>query len=564
MGDWLVLMDADYRLERENKVMPQLWKKQLPAIDKNPPAWLLLKTTGDLDYARPHVVLGSVRWCYVCRTHEYLSKSIHDKSSANFRQEVFPALMIDHVGDGQSKADKMGRDIVLLLMDSMDDPKSERAPFYLANTLKQIRMVDWALRSYKQAMNSCGWHEEIYMSAKGSLECMFQKVPSPSFERQLAMALHGITTNPERLELLSMFVHRVRNTREYWPKYAHVACFLMAFFTHNVYPNHQKLFIERREHDFAFWQEAAICSYYTPMYFEFGLFMSNKVVNLPAFKQESVGVQQQNQRNKAMYDQRLNEWRQRGVRVSQPIRKFLMEQGHRAMAQGKFAKAREWYQYVLHSIVLSDVIPDHLLTDAQTPQERQAVNDLCDSFSTATFHKLHRISAWQNAKCLSSVVTEIDSDRALASFQMGQCQFKLDSDNRIQVAMYYLDSLKWFPGYPPALAALYELTLMKSSDLTRAITYLIRLVSMSTMINACAPLLKHLKSTIEQLAVDQSEWTHVVQPKHLPGTPWIIPVDQPIPQTRTSPQIPLRNQIQCLAVPPWLNIIEPSLHSLAA
>ena len=89
MGDWLLLMDADYRLERENKVMPQFWKSQLPPIDNNPPAWLLLKTTGDLDYARPHLVLGSVRWCYVCRTHEYLSRSIHDKSSANFRQERF-------------------------------------------------------------------------------------------------------------------------------------------------------------------------------------------------------------------------------------------------------------------------------------------------------------------------------------------------------------------------------------------------------------------------------------------------------------------------------------------
>ena len=361
--------------------------------------------------------------------------------------------MIDHVGDGQSKSDKMGRDIVLLLMDQMDDPKSERAPFYLANTLKQIRMPDWALRAYKQAMNLCGWNEEILMSAKGALECIIHKGPSAvSFERMLGMALHGMTQNSERLELPAMFVRRIRTTQQWWPKYSHLASSLCAFFTHNTYPSHQKLFIERPEHEFGMWQECSIVSFYNPIYFEFGLHMAHKVVSLPAFKQQGVAVQHQNSRNKALYDQRLNEWKTRGVRVTTRIRKYLLEQGHRSFAQGKFAKARDWYQHVLHSVVLEDVVPDELLVGAQTADERKAVVELCDHMTTPMFHKFHRLTAWQNARCVSALVTEVDQDRALASYQMGQCQTKIDQDNRLLAAAFFIDALKWVPGYPLALA----------------------------------------------------------------------------------------------------------------
>jgi glycosyltransferase involved in cell wall biosynthesis len=551
-GDWLMLMDADYRLERENKAMPQHWRSLLPPLT-NAPAWLLLKTTGDLDYARPHLVLGSVRWCYVCRTHEYLSRSVHDKSSANFRQDTFPALLIDHVGDGQSKSDKMGRDIALLLMDQLDDPKSERAAFYLANTLKQIRMSDWALRSYKQAMNLCGWNEEIYCSAKSAVELLFQK-PGVSFERVLAMALHGITTNPERLELLAVFVRKVRNTKDWWPKYSHLCSSLLAFFTHNTYPSHQKLFIERPEHEFGIFQESSICAFYNPVYFELGLHMAHRIPELPAFKQQAPAVQQQNIRNKALYDARAGDLKARGVRVTAPIRKYLIEQGHRAMAQGKFLKAKDTYQHVLHTLALSDIIPDHLLEGSQSPAERKSVSDLCDNLSTVVFHKFHRITAWQNARPLSNIITEIDQDRALASYQMGQCQLRIDPDCRILSAGYFLDALKWMPGYPPALAALYELTLLKSSDLTRAILYLIRLVSLGPMATASLPLIKGLKAIQDSLVFDQSEWATLTTLPHLPGTPWLFPVSKPV----TSKNRPI-NQTESESTAVWSNIMQPTL-----
>jgi len=550
-SDWFLLMDADYRLVQTNPAIP--WKSQLPPL-ATAPAWLLLKTTGDLDYARPHLVRGDVLWCYICRTHEYLSRSDHDKSTVNFHQQNFDALKIDHVGDGQSKADKMGRDVVLLLCDLLDNPKSERAFFYLSNTLRSIKMNDWALRSYKKAMNNCGWNEEQMCSSKGSLECMFA-MPNVSFERMLVMALHGMTQNPERLEIPSLFLRKIRTTKEWWPKYSHLTSSLAAFFTHNVYPGHQKLFIERPEHDFGFWQETSICSFYNPIYFELGLHMSHRIPTLPAFKEQGAAVQQQNLRNKALYDQKLDEWRKRGVRVTTPIRKHLLEQGHRALAQGKIAKAQSWYQHVLHTIVLEDHVPENLLPPPEkTAEERKIVGDQCDNFATPMFHKFHRLTAWQNAKCLTAMCTEIDQDRALACFQMGQCQQRLNNDNSNHIisAMYYIDAIKWLPGYPPAIAALYELTILKSSDVTRAILYLIRLTSMSQMANASVPLLRNIKANMDSLVLDQSEWLHVVMTQHLQGTSWLIPIE---PKSN----LPVTIANSTLAAPLWANHISTSL-----
>lgn len=533
-GDWLLLMDADYRLAKENRVQPQAWKTKVPPL-QSAPAQLLLKTTGDLDYARPHLVRGEVLWGYVCRTHEYLAASKHSSHNASisFRQDTFSPLLIDHVGDGCSKADKLGRDIVLLLMDRMDDPKSERAGFYLANTLKQLRMVDWALREYKMAMNLCAWNEELMCSAKGALDCLFMKqfqTPgSVTFERMFAMALHGMTQNKERLEIPCMFLRKLRNTPVWWPRYAHLACSVASFFTHNVYPSHQRLFIERPDHEFGWWQEISICAFYNPIYFELGAYMAHRIPTLPAFTQQSSQAQKQALQNLAMYDQKLNALRKNGVKVTKPIRQYLMDQGHKAVAQQKFTKAQEWYQLALHAVVLKDSIPEELYDTNDTTSASQVV----DTFLKETYHKYHRLTAWQNAAPLSWVQTEIESDRALACFQLGQCMAKQIHDSNkndkwggdlIVAAMYYVDALKYVPNYPPALHALYDMTIHRPSDLSRCIMYLIRLTSAGQMSKLAMSMMQPLKIAIENMVQDQSINSSIVRFASLPNTKWICPL----------------------------------------
>jgi hypothetical protein len=585
----------------EARARARAWKAALPE-EAGAPAWLLLKTTGDLDYSRPHLVRGDVLWCYVCRTHEYLSRSVHDTSTRNFAQAQFEPLLIDHVGDGQSKADKLGRDIVLLLMDRMDDPRSERAPYYLANTLKHARMVDWALREYKAAMNLCAWNEELMCSAKGALECMFMKPGGVSFERVIAMALHGMSQNPERLEIPCLLLRKLRNTDGWWPKCSHLASCLAAFFAHNTYPSHQKLFIERPDHEFGWWNEVSIACYYSPVYFELGLYICTKLPTLPAFATQHLHVRRQCESNLALYRERLDEWRRRGVGVTPAVRKHLLEQGHRAYAQGKFTKAKEMYQYALHPLVVEDALPPEMWT--ATPADRRTVELMCDNLATLAYHQRHRLTAWANARCsapppASPEARQADADRALACFQIGQCQLRLLQQSQEQrqadaptdqprgeraapaaggaggagptapsaaaaaaaqaasphqdtliAAMHFVDALKFVPSYPPALAALYELTLRRPSDLTRCVTYLIRLTSMSQAAEASVPIVHAMRAAMEGFQSEQSEFAALVSPAALAGTSWIVPLPS------TPPPAPAR-------FPEWQNVLDTAVLVLA-
>lgn len=572
-GDWLLLMDADYVMVKEHPELPNLWRQQLPALP-SAPAWLLLKTTGSLDYSRPHLVRGAVRWCYVCRTHEYLSRSIHDKTTGiDFRQESYNGLQIDHKADGGSKADKMPRDMVLLLMDQMDDPKSERSPFYMANTLKQSGMPEWGLRAYKEAMNLCTWNEEMMCSAKGAFDCMFDLPTGPSqLERILAMALHGMTQNPERLEIPSALLRKLRNVSAWWPHLSHVASSLGAMFTHNVYPEHQKLFIERPEHDFGMWQELSICCFFNPMYFELGLYIAHKIPTLPSFEKQHVSVQEINRRNLQMYQQRLNEWRRKAVRATPIIRKRILEEGHRALARGRASVAKDIYERVLHPLILEEHVPEELLP-ADMDAERKAVNGLCDAFCTAAYHKVHRYSAWQNTRPLQSMpvaAMDGDHDRALACFQLGQCHMRINSaggaaipegnGKHVMAAMHFIDALKWVPGHMPSMGALYELTHMKNSSLTRTIHYLMRLVSFGQFFRASEAQLRSLQAQVGS-AAEPPDGIHTWQPPELPGTAWLVPIPlQPKRRNRTLPDPDLVARALRPA-PAWAyTILAPTTH----
>jgi glycosyltransferase involved in cell wall biosynthesis len=513
-GDFLLLMDADYQLVKSGGLKGSEWRSKLPS-PHNAPLWLLLETTGNLAYSRPHLVLGAVRWFYACRTHEYLSQSSHDKSghSHGISQENFPYLQIDHVGDGGSKADKFPRDIVLLLMDMMDDPRSDRSPFYLGNTLKTVEMYEWALRSYKAGMNLCGWREEQYCAAKGALECMYRLKCSQ--ERQLGMVLHAITQDPDRLELLCEYVMRIRSTKELHPKLAHMMSSLCGFYTHNTYPRHEKLFVQRWEHDVGFWQEATIVSYFCPSYFELGTFTSHKLIN----NKELLEAQNENVRktikdNHVLFTAKADALRKTGLLMTRSIRLHLLESAHRLFARGQWARAFETYQVTLHGVVPRDAVNPSLWPSDPVAEarDRQDVNGHIDALSSEKFHRFHRLTAWQSAKSLTPIVSEHDQDRALACCQMAKCQERVthnDHLNKLIVAFYYVDALKFVPGYPMALASLYDISIMMPSAFTRCIMYLLRLVGSSPVAIAAGPLIRSLDSVISTLNVTQSLWVAV-------------------------------------------------------
>jgi len=510
-GDFLLLMDADYKLVISGGCTGNEWISKLPKDLSTAPQELMIETEGGLAYSRPHIALGACRWQYCCRTHEYLSRSPSCKKP-NTNRERFPYLKIDHVGDGGSKGDKVPRDIVLLLMDLEDNPKSDRAYFYLGNSLREMQMFDWSLSCYKMHMNLSGWNEEVYCSAKGALECLVGlKAP---LDRQFALMFHGINQNPERLELLCKHAQRVRSNHNVWPYTSHLMSSILSLFTFNEYPAHQTLFVERWDHDVGFWNECSIAHYFNPVYFEVGAYVSAKMVA----KKES--VDQFMTDNNRRYQERIMDLRKLGLYVTKPIRKHLLENAHKEMAIGKFTKASELYELVLHNVVQRKHVRKEFWPTEEV-SNMKFVSDHCDSITTDKYHQSSRLSAWKDAKCMLSTIGEADYDKALALYQMGLCKkqqgefgfLEEKGLNIFVIAALFLDALKFVPNYAPALAALYEMTYMNVSSVTRGVLYMIRLVNSSESKLAAQTLLQPVQQKLIDLKEDQSLFVKVKKHK---------------------------------------------------
>jgi glycosyltransferase involved in cell wall biosynthesis len=567
-GDWLYLLDADYVMEYRNEKgesVPQFnWLSKLPPLSGGAPMMLLLGTSGSLSYARPHVVRGDVLYCFENMTHEFLSRSVHDKSGVPIRQESFPYVLIDHRGDGGSKADKLPRDVVLCLMDLLDRPDAERPAFYLANTLRQLRMPYEARFYHKLHMKRCGWNEEQLCSAKGALETMW--LTKESNERQLAMVLHASFQNPERLEMLSQYLRKIRSTPSMWPAWSHLAACIGSMFTHNEYPATQKLFIERWENVFGIWQELSIACFYCPQYFELGLFMSRKLMQDAEFGKQLQPVKDMTQKNRDLFEGRLKEWVANGVLATPAIRRHLMERAHRFFAQARFARAKELYSIVLHPIVMRDAISDESLLPSspeKMAEEAKAVGEYAERLSNVTYHKAARLSAWCNGKPLHHAVTESDQERALCCYQMGRCEERMSAGptNKLLVAVHYVNALKLWPLYPPALAALYDMTHLAPPDMARVILYLIRAATSGPAHQAASVALRPVKAVVEALAVDQSNWCKLTPLAGMVGTSCILPI---VPNfhdltKRFAPADLAPEPNQVMSAPRWMPLIQPTV-----
>jgi glycosyltransferase involved in cell wall biosynthesis len=248
-GDWLFLCDADYTL-----VCTALaWKAHLPKLLTKAPLQLLLCTTGDNQYYRPHLVQGRILWAYACRTHEYLTESpLNDAQalSMSWNRQNFSYLKIDHVGDGRSKQDKFPRDVILLLMDILDNPEQNRAYYYLGNTLSNMdNLQEWMLRAYEQHQYCRGWFEEKNSAYLKILEAHFHLRHKPV--AMLESVMDAIFNTPDRLEPLTLFL----NHRHHLPReWRHLLLSLSSLMLYNQYPTHHSLFIDKPIHEWVFWQ----------------------------------------------------------------------------------------------------------------------------------------------------------------------------------------------------------------------------------------------------------------------------------------------------------------------
>lgn len=241
-ADYLLLMDADFIFCIKD---PNFKKKPL---DKTS---YLIKYEGALDYRQTLFVSGKKSWKYVGVTHEYIMCE-----GPNITSGPLDSFTFDHLADGGNRSDKFERDIFLLTEGLKREPKNIRYMFYLARSHKDLGHWTEAIKYYEMRAKAGGWAEETYISLLDMGICMMKR--GDSYDEFKGVLLKAYQTRPTRLEALHTLISYCRLNELYEDGFNYG---IKAF--DNKYPSGDNLFINKEVHEFGFFNELALCAYYT-------------------------------------------------------------------------------------------------------------------------------------------------------------------------------------------------------------------------------------------------------------------------------------------------------------
>ncbi len=117
----------------------------------------VIQDNGNIKYYNIRFMKCSYDWKCIGSTHEYWSGDPHEK----IPYEVF---YIDDKNDGGCKSDKFERDLRLLTEEIKENPKNDRAHYYLGQSLKDLGRFEEAIEIFKKRISLGGWIEEVWYS----------------------------------------------------------------------------------------------------------------------------------------------------------------------------------------------------------------------------------------------------------------------------------------------------------------------------------------------------------------------------------------------------------------
>lgn len=200
---YLLLIDADMVVRAEGP---------LPALTADA---YLLRHAGTLEYRIKRLVRAGLPWRYVGATHEYLTSGTMRHSAANL-----DALVIDHFGDGGSRAEKFTRDAALLRRDLERDPDNPRTVFYLAQTLRDLGQTEDAIAMYQRRAAMGGWEEEVYYAL---LQAGCLHADAGDWPTAMDTLVHAWQHRPQRLEACYELASRLRQRGQHQAAHAFAA-----------------------------------------------------------------------------------------------------------------------------------------------------------------------------------------------------------------------------------------------------------------------------------------------------------------------------------------------------
>ena len=143
---YVIAIDADMVL------CPSASFRDYP-LTKN--GYTMVQANGHLRYDNTRIMKCAYPWTCIGATHEYWS----GEGTSKIPYEV---CWIDDRNDGGCKSDKFERDIRLLNSDIEENPKNDRAHYYLGQSLKDSGKWKEAIPFFEKRIELGGWQEEVH------------------------------------------------------------------------------------------------------------------------------------------------------------------------------------------------------------------------------------------------------------------------------------------------------------------------------------------------------------------------------------------------------------------
>lgn len=251
--DYILLADADMELRVKNP--DWLDKVQGESFD-------MYQQTGVIKYQNRRLVRAGTEGCYLGVTHEFLNVP------TGGCVPIEDAFLDDHC-DGANRPDKFKRDIKLLKAGLEKEPKNERYMYYLAQSYRDARKPEKALKWYKKRVAAGGWEEEQWAAQQGAAYCCADMGDEAGYIHNQLLAYK---MRPHRVEPLFDLAKYFREKPD-----AQRLSLLFSEAGMNIQPTGDALFVNDYAYTAGVKDEFSICAFYVPEKREKGFEIINEL-----------------------------------------------------------------------------------------------------------------------------------------------------------------------------------------------------------------------------------------------------------------------------------------------
>lgn len=209
--------------------------------------YTVIQANGHIKYHNTRIMQVGAPWKCTGATHEYWDLG----GTGKIPYEV---MFIDDKNDGGCKSDKFERDVRLLSEEIKENPKNDRAHYYLGQSLKDLGRFEEAIEMFKRRIELGGWVEEVHYSYYQIGKC-YDHMGKP-FEMELWMN-KAFEFYPRKAEPLYFMTRYFREKSQHFKAYHY---YLKG--RDIPYPKDDVLFIENHVYEGLFAYEATILDCY--------------------------------------------------------------------------------------------------------------------------------------------------------------------------------------------------------------------------------------------------------------------------------------------------------------